>query len=502
MRIIYIDIDSMRADHLGCYGYQRPTSPVIDELAQDSVRFSNCYASDTPCLPSRAALFSGRFGINNGVTCHQGPASQMRFAGQEWRKDTSREMWMRSLQLQDWETICFSGFAQRHMGWWFTAGFTQFFGNQLPGAMELADDVNAKVLPWLQANGAADNWFMHINYWDVHHPYRSPQRYFDAIKDYPGPAYPTAEDVAHDVQHYYGPRTARDWWGSSHNWRNGKHWWGVEQMPEGPPDTYENFLGFLNGHNAGIVYVDEKIGDILETLEQLGIRDETAIIISSDHGESIGELGMYFEHGNCSEGTTHVPLIIHWPGLTDGGRVCDELIYQLDLAPTVLELLEMTPPSNWDAQSFTPAIKGNDFAGRDYLVMGTGLFSYQRAVRTRSHRLIRTIHSGLFPYDPVYLFDVETAPYQNIADEHPTITAQHDHLLMEWLWQYTTGPAAELDPFQAQLAAGFVPYKQSAREALEQRLIVLGRHDQLEDLRRRLDREPAPRFDRPLPALR
>ena len=111
MRILYFDIDSCRPDHLGCYGYERPTSPVIDDLAHKSILFRQCHTSDAPCLPSRAALFSGRFGINNGVTCHDGPASQLRYAGSRGHQHDPRSpMWMRYLQVQHWETIGFSGF--------------------------------------------------------------------------------------------------------------------------------------------------------------------------------------------------------------------------------------------------------------------------------------------------------------------------------------------------------------------------------------------------------
>ena len=67
MRILYIDIDTLRPDHLGCYGYHRNTSPNIDRLAASGLRFTNVHASDTPCLPSRTALLTGRFGIHNGV---------------------------------------------------------------------------------------------------------------------------------------------------------------------------------------------------------------------------------------------------------------------------------------------------------------------------------------------------------------------------------------------------------------------------------------------------
>ena len=72
MKILYFDIDSLRADHLGCYGYHRQTSPNIDELSKSSSIFDNVYASDVPCLPSRTALLTGRFGIHNGVVNHGG----------------------------------------------------------------------------------------------------------------------------------------------------------------------------------------------------------------------------------------------------------------------------------------------------------------------------------------------------------------------------------------------------------------------------------------------
>ena len=78
MRIIYFDLDCVRPDHLGVYGYERETSPVIDEIAESSLVMENCYVSDAPCLPSRAALFSGRPGISNGVVAHEWPGCNFR----------------------------------------------------------------------------------------------------------------------------------------------------------------------------------------------------------------------------------------------------------------------------------------------------------------------------------------------------------------------------------------------------------------------------------------
>lgn len=91
MRILYVDIDSLRPDHLGCYGYGRPTSPVIDGIAGEGVRFTNFYASDSPCVPSRAAMLSGRPGIRNGVVAHEDTPSgcALRYGNPEWNGSTA-----------------------------------------------------------------------------------------------------------------------------------------------------------------------------------------------------------------------------------------------------------------------------------------------------------------------------------------------------------------------------------------------------------------------------
>ena len=81
MRILYLDIDALTPSHLGCYGYHRNTSPTIDHLAATGLRCSNVYTSDAPCLPSRTALYSGRFGIHTGVVGHGATAAQPKNEG-------------------------------------------------------------------------------------------------------------------------------------------------------------------------------------------------------------------------------------------------------------------------------------------------------------------------------------------------------------------------------------------------------------------------------------
>ena len=129
MRILYLDIDTLRADHLGCYGYHRDTSPNIDRVAAEGVRFEKVYVSDAPCLPSRASMFTGRFGIHTGVVGHGGSAADIRPVGRERRFHTSdqRPGFIDCLRGQGLYPVSVSPFAERHSAWWVCAGWREMF---------------------------------------------------------------------------------------------------------------------------------------------------------------------------------------------------------------------------------------------------------------------------------------------------------------------------------------------------------------------------------------
>ena len=190
MRILYIDIDTLRADHLGCYGYHRNTSPNIDALAADAALFRNVHASDTPCLPSRSALLTGRFGIHNGVVNHGGTDADPVIGGPD------REFWsalhitsfpMR-LKRAGLKTASISSFAQRHSAFHWHAGFDE--SQRVPGSIgiETADEVYALASDWLKRNGAQDDWFLHVHLWDPHTPYRAPAAFGEPFAAEPVPA--------------------------------------------------------------------------------------------------------------------------------------------------------------------------------------------------------------------------------------------------------------------------------------------------------------------------
>lgn len=147
MRILLLDLDSTRPDHLGCYGYQRNTSPNIDKIADEGVRFSNYYTSDAPCFPSRTALMTGRFGIHNGVVGHGGTAADVRHEGEDrqFRSRLTSECFPALFRSAGMKTALISPFGERHSAWTFYAGFNEIH-NTGKGGMESAEEVTPVVM--------------------------------------------------------------------------------------------------------------------------------------------------------------------------------------------------------------------------------------------------------------------------------------------------------------------------------------------------------------------
>jgi len=483
MRILYLDIDCLRWDRLSCNGNPRPTTPAIDALAARGVNFTNCHCSDAPCLPSRAALFSGRFGINNGATCHEGPAAVLRYPGDGHWHDPTRQPWLRVLQQAGWRTVSFSGFGQRHRAWWYNAGFTDSYSNRLPGGSESAEFIEGQVAPWLEANGRADRWFVHVNFWDTHTPYnRQPERCDRMMAEFPGQSRPTDAEIREDYARYFGPRTPRDWhiyWRARGQRRDPR--WEIPESITGRAD----FEKYLLGYDAALRYVDETVARFLAVLEEQGVLRDTLVMVSSDHGEAIGEQGLYFEHGNCSEGVNHIPLVLAGPGIKEG-LTSDALVYQFDVIPALLAAADCRPPARLDCGDLAPALRGEPFAGRDHLVLGCGIYSFQRAVRTRTHRLIRTIHPGYYPYEPKLLVDLAADPLgrRNLVDSQPELAARLDSLYSDWWHRHCAGPGASVDPFT--LMGDYGPYTYGEPEEIIAEFERQGRPEHAEILRRRL----------------
>ncbi len=427
VRILYLDLDTLRPDHLGCYGYHRNTSPNIDRICSEGVRFNNYYCSDAPCLPSRAALMSGRFGIHTGVVGHGGTCADMRIDGCQrgFRDNLSHTSLPAFLKQQSLHTVYIGGFGERHSSWTFYAGFREIHDTG-KGGMESAEDVTPTTLDWISRNAEKEDWYLHINYWDPHTPYRAPEEFGNPFENEPLPDW-FNEKLIEEHRKLAGPHGAQE----------------VNMYNNEIDPAYPRHLGevkdmadmrhLVDGYDCGIAYMDQHIGQILAALEEKGVLDDCAIIVSSDHGENIGELGIYSEHATADHITCRIPMIVRWPG-GKAGHINEGLHYNLDLLPTLADLFEKDQQDIWDGESFAPAIlKGSD-CGREFIVISQCAHVCQRAVRWDDWIYIRTYHDGyhLFPDEMLFNIREDRHEKSNLAPAHPEVCREGAAMLDQW----------------------------------------------------------------------
>lgn len=441
MRILLFDLDCCRPDHLGCYGYNRPTSPTIDSIAEEGVRFSQYHAASTPCLPSRACLFSGRFGIRNGIISNVGKGAEFKIRKRPYGgPEPDNTMLMRQLRANGLETISFSNFSDRHNAWWFTCGWSEYHTPNLKAGNETADDIHEKLMPWLKHHAADDDYLLHINYWDIHRKYKMDVSWAERFEGYPIQDWPD-EATIEEHQALDGPFTAQKQFPN-----------GVSDHPlmPGSVSNRADFEHMINGYDASIAYVDAHIKQVLDELSNQGVLDETVIIVTGDHGDAFGEHGIYSDHVCADECIHRIPLIVRWPGVAPDGRSSDSLLYNVDFTATLCDLLDVPIPGDWDGRSFAEKVRGSEGEEREYLVWDHGLYAVQRAVRTPTHLMIRTYHPFKYPFRPVELYDMENDRYQSrdVSDEEPDVLHECDSHLAEWVQQQRSKPHLIQDPLE------------------------------------------------------
>jgi arylsulfatase A-like enzyme len=454
LRILYIDLDSQRPDHLGCYGYHRNTSPNVDRIAAQGVRFDNVHVSDAPCLPSRTALWSGRHGIHTGVINHGGVAADpfLEGEGRKFRSLWGQTNWMTCLRKAGHHTATISPFGERHSAWHWYAGFNEIF-NTGKGGLETADEVAPVALDWINKNARRENWFLHVNFWDAHTPYRTPMEYGNPFADDPLPAWLT-EEVRQTHWAGCGPHSAREIPG----YDNGGIYAGAYPRQPRQADNQNAVRAMFDGYDTGVRYSDDHVGRVLNALADQGVLDETVVVISADHGENLGELNIYGDHQTADQITTHVPLIIRWPGITEtqAGRVDTGLHYHFDGAATLIELAGGEVPEVWDGRSFAPAFRAGTSDGRDDLVVSQGAWSCQRSVRWDRYIAIRSYHDGHHGFPSVMVFDVEADPHEqnDLATSRPDLVKEAMSRLDAWqghMMETATNPS---DPMRTVIAEG------------------------------------------------
>ena len=470
MRVIMFDIDTLRNDHMGCYGYKRNTTPTIDQIAKEGVVFDDYYCPNAPCLPSRASLVTGQYGIRTGAVGHGGTAADLRLQGSDRHfTDTFSENGLfMQFRRAGMKTVSFSTFPERHSSWWFNAGFNECYNVGGRGG-ESAETITPNVLDWIERHGEEDNWFMHVHYWDPHTPYRAPKEFGNPFADEPLCENWIDDTIFEEHLMHIGPHGANEigMWNDLTS----------EQYPRHPGklQTLAEVKEFMDNYDCGIKYTDDNIKMILDLMKLKGIYgDDLAIIVTSDHGENMGELGIYGEHATADEPTCHIPMIIKWPQGKEN-FVAKGLHDNVDLLPTIKELLQTKTFGThyeYDGVSYAKTLLTGEDCSKDSLVLSQSCHVCQRSARFEDYIYIRTIHGGYHLFPQEMLFNVKEDPHQlkDIAELHPELCAKGAKIIIDWVDNMLKKSDYPVDPMWTVMKEGGPEHARGALESYIKRL--------------------------------
>lgn len=366
--VVLISLDTLRADHLSCYGYARRTTPNLDGLAARGVLFENAIAASSWTVPSHMSLFTGLYPGAHGV-------ESVRLA-----LDRKAVTLAEALRAQGWKTAAFVSGPSLNGQMGFSRGFEMYddftvtlsheanlLGYNDIENMSINQIVTNPIITrlateWLRKN-AGTRFFLFLHYWDVHHDYIPPAPYDRAFD--PG---------------YAGAIDGRNIAGRQNQW---------ERDGLAPAD-----LAHLTAlYDGEIAHTDAHVGAVLRAIEDARLTERTIVIIVSDHGEAFMEHGT-LNHGNSlHDELVRVPLILCAPALVPAGRRLDGFVSHVDVMPTVLGLLQLAPPGSTQGVDLSPALRGTS-AVPDRLVFSELNYTEHalRAARCRQGTLIVDLH--------------------------------------------------------------------------------------------------------------
>ncbi len=394
--VVLLAVDTLRADHLACYGYHRPTSPTINELARSGVLAENFFCAGLPTHPSFTTLFTGQHPITHGIVAH-GP-----------RNSLSREApYLSQLLLGNGFTTCaVDNLAQ--MRPWFRRGFEFYIDPSLRHLLFLdvgCEELNARAIQWLR-DTSDEPFFLFIHYWDPHWPLNPPARY-------QGLWY-TGQPV--DPNNH----TLDSWWDEPLGGIARDTWL---RRPEGLITDPDYVVAM---YDQEIRHLDDGIADLLGEIRRLGLEDETLVMLLGDHGESFTEHGIFFDHHGLYDNVLHVPLIARWPGHLPAGRRVSPMLQHHDVAPTLLEAVGIDPPTEMDGISAWPLLTGEtNSGGREQIVSCECTWQAKWSLRTDRHKFILARKPDPHGGPDRELYDLQADPHEltNLVAAQPELAA-------------------------------------------------------------------------------
>ncbi len=302
--LLLVTLDTVRADHLGCYGYFRNTTPNLDELARDSVLFERCVAPMATTLPSHTSMFTGVWPAQHGVLAN---IKRMAIFERDEKLITLTEV----LKAAGYETAAFvSAFPLRSSAR-LSAGF-DVYGEPEGEVRELsAETTTDAALAWLEGRGDAP-YFLWVHYFDPHNPY----------EDHPETG---AFETSDDLREWLAERavTLR-----AHR----------EKIKRGREGETLDAIEVANQYDSELRYVDHHVGRIFDAMQEKGRWDQTIVAVIGDHGEGLNQHETP-GHGYVWFEQLHVPCLIRVPGMSPGRS--DHMVSVVDLPATLLARMDI-----------------------------------------------------------------------------------------------------------------------------------------------------------------
>ncbi|HMB67779.1 MAG TPA: sulfatase, partial [bacterium] len=384
--VLMIIMDTVRADHLSLYGYERETSPHLEELARRATVYRRSVASGDMTLTTHASLFTGLYGRTHGA--HRSPMTP---AGRPLDRSfltlaemtATRDYWNAAV-------VANRGYVTPHFG--FDQGFHQFdsrgpvafLGHPIPyylrrgvrtalvpfvpraaydRVVRSAEQINREAIAQLNHLAERDGpFFLFVNYMDAHNPYLPPAPY-DTM--FPGKD-PTFTSVR------YGRLM----------WEMNKK--GLEKISRRDREH------ITSQYDGAIAYEDAAIARLLSRLEDLGLWDETLIVITSDHGEALGDRFLVNHGVSVYQDQVGVPLVVKYPGQSTG-RTVDVWTNSVDVLPTVLGATGLPVPDGLPGRDLAGLGIAPGAPGEDRAVVAE---SFPTGAQARFHRMERALYAG------------------------------------------------------------------------------------------------------------
>ncbi|MBO9608973.1 MAG: sulfatase [Paenibacillaceae bacterium] len=434
MNIILISLDTLRASRLGCYGYPKPTSPYLDKIASQGVLFERAFAADIPTEVAHTDIFTGKVGLTTGVVSHGSDLSQL-------PKTTD---WLPTmLRKAGFQTAAVDNLYQ--LKEWFARGYRHYINSVGEQRWIDGETVNQLAKEWI--GGHKDEpFFLFLHYWDAHTPYLPPESYVPPFYE-PGrdPFDPANRSMEGAYNH------------SAYPFFKHHHY----DLLGGVTDAaYVDAL-----YDAEIRYLDDKLRELDEYLEAQGLRDDTLLVLFGDHGESLTEHEIYWDHCGLYDTTVHVPVIMRWPGHIPPGKRVKGLVQQADLMPTLLQAASLPVPAGLDGASLWPCILHDEAGTRDRVYLSECAWQACRGIRTERYKFIRVYDPGPFARPRRELYDLQDDPQEtrNLAETMPELADTMERELDLWVKRTLNGRP---DPMVRQLTGPGLPFRRRIEQIL------------------------------------